>query len=1591
MRLLKLLLPLMVFLHWSTAAKAQYNPADPPEPGVNFTLTTRCEPAEAGYYIYGGGTHAFGSEVFMQVSSTQGYRFVCWENEDGTIVSTTENFTYVMPAKNVVLTARFVYDPSSPAEPSTPEFKDISHISFKMNPSDAGYVYYGYEGDYEVGTTLSITVNTNENYRFVSWTCEGIELGTSSTLEYTVPKGDRVLEANFEYDPTSPAEPGGQRPLRMLKVQSNPKNAASVRFLTDSYHDESLVEEGVSVPVAASENEYYSLVNWTDDEGNVVSVESSFFYVMPDRKVTLTANFSHNYDPTSPGEPGIPNPDGSIAENMVMWPRMGMYDDTHVQILCETPGATIHYTLDGSTPNADSHVYTEPVFVPSNLLVKAIAYKEGMEDSPVVSYQVTAYKAGTPVFTFENLKLKITSSTEGATIRFTTDFTDPTEESEIYTQPFEPEDNCRIKAYASKEGLADSQINVFVFRRADYTIPAPTLEINEEGLLEIIPSVSGGNTYYSLDGTDPTTESSLYTEPLALDGNFVVRAYTVHSGFYDSPIGEYVIDGYQVATPTCEYKDLALTLATTTSGATVRYTTDGSVPTEESAAYSAPLRLTEDCKVVARGFKANYEPSDTISYTFIYADHVVATPVLTYDPEALTITMACDTINAEIRYTIDGEAPTAETGIKYEGPVAVVGNHTYTAKAFRSDLFDSESASVTVDDQKVPTPTASFANKVLTLSCSDAEAAIRYTIDGTEPTAESALYEAPVALTEDCTVKFIAMRQYFLDSETGTYEFQIADHQVATPELTYDPEALTITIACDTDGAEIRYTIDGEAPTAETGIKYEGPISVVGNHTYTAKAFRSDLFDSEEASVTVDDRKVTAPVVTHSLETMKVTMTCATVGAQIRYTTDGTVPTPTTGTVYTEPIDITGNMTFTVRAFLADFIESDVTVYEVPNMKLPAPTASYGKHYLTLASEEDSAQIRYTVNGDQPTSSSTLYSEPIPMTEDCTVRFIATKAGYNDSDEATYNFVLSQWKETIPTIGKDFEGRRVFVENADGAAIRVIIDGEERICNSLESIDVVPEMRLLQVSAIATDEDRYDSETISEELVFHLPPKVDYDGHAVHYGPAEGDPASASANVSIFMDDVYRHGGVGERTMEVSYMARLTAVATSDNAFRSDTVAKEIDYFNTGRVAAARNGHRISEGFGTWGDNPDEYTYLYINGGEIEKEDLEFLGSLPNLTALHLAPNHTTTEPCDGVFANSALETIFAYSIPQGMLKGMKKLTTVMWGITNERMPEGRLAEADNPNILLWVFDEDKAPSDAINVVTYPYISGDAPTDPDGAGVTGTAKKVALMPGYPFGVHMPIDVEHIELTKEFTMPTVIGECAGWETITLPFDAASIIHEQAGEIVPFSLWKGPEDSFKPFWLYNAAEEGWVAASAIQARTPYIISMPNNEDYVYGYNLPGKVTFAAEGVTLIPDSVIPKADKWLDGTEFVGTFMPVEETGIRSINVNMLAGRDWLGSAFVTEDKTLPFGAYLRGEGMPKQIPVFGDWSGVLTPVAEASGSGIMVETPAAGTIRVSSSRECNIAVTTATGVVARTLHLKAGETVVIEGLTRDIYI
>ena len=63
------------------------------------------------------------------------------------------------------------------------------------------------------------------------------------------------------------------------------------------------------------------------------------------------------------------------------------YEEQHVVIECATAGADIYYTLDGSVPNFQSNRYSEALAISSSCTLKALAAKENMYNSNVMSAQ----------------------------------------------------------------------------------------------------------------------------------------------------------------------------------------------------------------------------------------------------------------------------------------------------------------------------------------------------------------------------------------------------------------------------------------------------------------------------------------------------------------------------------------------------------------------------------------------------------------------------------------------------------------------------------------------------------------------------------------------------------------------------------------------------------------------------------------------------------------------------------------------------------------------------------------------------------------------------------------------------------------------------------------------------------------------------------------------------------------------------------------------------------------------------------------------------------------------------------------------------
>jgi polygalacturonase len=148
--------------------------------------------------------------------------------------------------------------------------------------------------------------------------------------------------------------------------------------------------------------------------------------------------------------------------------------------------------------------------------------------------------------------------------------------------------------------------------------------------------------------------------------------------------------------------------------------------------------------------------------------------------------------------------------------------------------------------------------------------------------------------------------------------------------------AQNVTITSATGTASIRYTTDGSTPSETNGALYSNtPVTVATGPTkLQAIAYAAGFTDSNVTSATYtinSPTQVIAPVFSPGGGTygtaQNVTISTATSGAIIHYTTDGSTPTETNGTAYSAgtAVDISSTTTLQAIAFETGFTDSTVT------------------------------------------------------------------------------------------------------------------------------------------------------------------------------------------------------------------------------------------------------------------------------------------------------------------------------------------------------------------------------------------------------------------------------------------------------------------------------------------------------------------------------------------------------------------------------------------------------------------------------------------------------------------------------------------
>lgn len=259
-----------------------------------YNLSVEVTPNGSGSLSTSGGTYEEGSTVYLRTYGNTGYVFKGWYDGE-TLLSSSSSFNYTMPAKDVLVKAKYEYDPTVPGNPSMPDTTTYYSFNAIVSPHGAGSLN-STNARYVAGATVSLRTYNNTGYKFVGWQdANGVNLSSSTSYNYTMPNHDVTLTALYSYDPSVPANPDSMATRYTVNVVSKPMGGGS--FNTTS----ATVEEGGNVRLYAYTNTGYQFLHWENEQGDIISSEQNFYYIMPHGNTRIYGVF--DYNPAPPSNP----------------------------------------------------------------------------------------------------------------------------------------------------------------------------------------------------------------------------------------------------------------------------------------------------------------------------------------------------------------------------------------------------------------------------------------------------------------------------------------------------------------------------------------------------------------------------------------------------------------------------------------------------------------------------------------------------------------------------------------------------------------------------------------------------------------------------------------------------------------------------------------------------------------------------------------------------------------------------------------------------------------------------------------------------------------------------------------------------------------------------------------------------------------------------------------------------------------------------------------------------------------------------------------------------------------------------------------
>jgi hypothetical protein len=507
-------------------------------------------------------------------------------------------------------------------------------------------------------------------------------------------------------------------------------------------------------------------------------------------------------------------------------------------IFSATPGATIYYTTNGTVPTTSSLLYTGAIYLTSASVVRAVAFTNGWAPSvasvayygppavpanaqvtrsvntssptaPVVTFSVTPGTNASCEAVTEALMPGLGASNVSSGGNYIASnnvvLWGPFFGTNVQTLSYQAVGQpgvYLVRASWSVDGVGGSEAagTNIVIASAGNLVPTPPQQVtaplflpasgtNVPVSVTVTDATPGAVIYYSLDGSLPTQSSLLYTGKVSLASASVIRVVAFTNGWTPS-VASVAYYG-----PPAVPANAQLARSINTSS-----------PTAPVVTFSVTPGSSAQCVAVTETLPPGVGANNVTSG----GNYIASNNVVKWGPffgtNALSLSYQAvgqpGVYPVSVAWSVDGIGGSEATGTNL--------------------VIASAGSLIPTPPQLVPTPVmtpalASNLPVMVSISDSDSQAQIYYTIDGTLPTQSSTLYTGTLIFSTQTTLRAVAFHNGYLPSVSavGQYVPVLNTNTVPLPQNISDNGSFlpTVSLMATPQGTVNCYAVVEPIPT----------------------------------------------------------------------------------------------------------------------------------------------------------------------------------------------------------------------------------------------------------------------------------------------------------------------------------------------------------------------------------------------------------------------------------------------------------------------------------------------------------------------------------------------------------------------------------------------------------------------------------------------------------------------------------------------------------------------------------------------------------------------------------------------------------